>query len=214
MASTPWIWNTGGKGRLLCALSGWRGDCPFDEQSLLILLRRDSHFPAEGPVEGGIVVKARLFAGLPGGEALLQTALCAGDFFGQDILVQSEAGDLLEAPVQIDAVMMHVPGKLLYGERILKVRFNIGKELRHKGGHDAWARTGRRGHMLVEHDKDQPEERDGEDVVSPFSGRKDGLQIPGKTGKAFDLRVAQAHQVQHGRRHAEKEGGQIGPAAV
>lgn len=159
-------------------------------------------------------MKARLFAGLPGGKALLQTALRAGDLFCQDILVQSEAGDLLEAPVQIDAVMMHVPGKLLYGERILDVRFDIGKELRHKGRHDARVCAGRRGHMLVEHDEDQPEEREGENVASPFPGRKGGLQIPGKAGKAFDFRVAQMHQVQHGGRHAEKAGGQIGPAAV
>ena len=159
-------------------------------------------------------MKTRLFAGLPGGKPLLQTALRAVDLFSQDILVQSEAGDLLEAPVQIDAVMMHVPGKLLYGERILDVRIDIGKELRHKGGHDARTRTGRRGHMLVEHDEDQPEEREGENVASPFSGRKGGLQIPGQTGKAFDLRTAQMRQVQHGGRHAEKAGGQIGPAAV
>ena len=78
-------------------------------------------------------MKARLFAGLPGGKSLLQTALCAGDLFGQDILIQREAGDLLEAPVQIDADMMYVPGKLLYGERILDVRIDIGKELGESG---------------------------------------------------------------------------------
>ena len=73
------------------------------------------------------------------------------------MLIQREAGDLLEALIQIDAVMMCVPDKLLYGDAL-----RYRKKFRHKGGHDARVHTGRRGHILVEHDKDQLKKRGGE----------------------------------------------------
>lgn len=152
---------------------------------------------AEGPVEGGVILKPALAAGLLGGRPGAQQSGGGQQPLLGDILVDGTAGELLEPAHEVVFAGKHLPGKGVHGQLLAQVVVDVGQGLGDFGVvlADRLVPVGAvPDHGPVEADQQLKKAGPGQQVPPKAPVAQGGLQAPQQSGQLRPLPAVGAHQ--------------------